>query len=195
MAPKIASIDGVLKELLLTAALTTTSADQIVAEHVDATGLPGVAVAVTKGDEVVLAKGYGVTEHTPMRLAILSKSFIAAAVVQLVDQKKIELDEPVAKQLPEFTTRDPRGQKITVRQVLNQTSGLADDTADVDAVEAATTLEEAVGAGLSNAEIAKRLHLVEGTVKTYMTTIMQRLGARNRVQAAITAYEAGLVIP
>ncbi|TWP50192.1 response regulator transcription factor [Lentzea tibetensis] len=52
-----------------------------------------------------------------------------------------------------------------------------------------------VGSGLSNAEIARRLHLVEGTVKTYMTTIMQRLGARNRVQAAITAYEAGLVIP
>ncbi|MEV6521585.1 response regulator transcription factor [Longispora sp. NPDC051575] len=50
-----------------------------------------------------------------------------------------------------------------------------------------------VGEGLSNAAIGRRLHLAEGTVKAYMTTIMGRLGARNRVQAAIVAHEAGLV--
>ena len=52
-----------------------------------------------------------------------------------------------------------------------------------------------VGAGLSNAEIARRLHLVEGTVKSYLTSIFTRLDVRNRVQAAILAYEAGLVPP
>ena len=50
-----------------------------------------------------------------------------------------------------------------------------------------------VGAGLSNIEIARRLFLVEGTVKSYLSTIFTRLGVRNRVQAAIIAYEAGLV--
>jgi DNA-binding NarL/FixJ family response regulator len=50
-----------------------------------------------------------------------------------------------------------------------------------------------VGAGLSNAEIARRLFLVEGTVKSYVSTILTRLDVRNRVQAAIIAYEAGLV--
>ncbi|GAA2993028.1 response regulator [Actinokineospora diospyrosa] len=50
-----------------------------------------------------------------------------------------------------------------------------------------------VGAGLANAEIARRLHLVEGTVKAYVSTILTRLDVRNRVQAAIIAYEAGLV--
>jgi DNA-binding NarL/FixJ family response regulator len=50
-----------------------------------------------------------------------------------------------------------------------------------------------LGAGLSNAEIAKRLHLVEGTVKAYVSAILTRLGLRNRVQAAIVAHEAGLV--
>jgi DNA-binding NarL/FixJ family response regulator len=50
-----------------------------------------------------------------------------------------------------------------------------------------------VGAGLSNAEIGRRLYLVEGTVKSYVSTIFTRLGVRNRVQAAIVAYEAGLV--
>ncbi|ACZ00079.1 two component transcriptional regulator, LuxR family [Thermomonospora curvata DSM 43183] len=50
-----------------------------------------------------------------------------------------------------------------------------------------------LGQGLSNAEIAARLHLVEGTVKGYVSTILQRLNVENRVQAAILAYEAGLV--
>lgn len=50
-----------------------------------------------------------------------------------------------------------------------------------------------VGAGLSNPEIACRLHLVEGTVKAYVRAVPDRLEVRNRVQAAIVAYEAGLV--
>ncbi|WP_433125146.1 response regulator [Micromonospora sp. CA-240977] len=47
--------------------------------------------------------------------------------------------------------------------------------------------------GLSNSEIAERIRLAEGTVKTYVSTILLRLNAKNRVQAAILAYEAGLV--
>ncbi|MGY1435279.1 response regulator [Streptomyces reniochalinae] len=50
-----------------------------------------------------------------------------------------------------------------------------------------------VGAGLSNADIAARLHVVEGTVKTYVSQVLARLDMRNRVQAAILAHEAGLV--
>jgi DNA-binding NarL/FixJ family response regulator len=50
-----------------------------------------------------------------------------------------------------------------------------------------------LGAGLSNADIAKRLFLVEGTVKSYVSAILTRLKVRNRVQAAVIAVEAGLV--
>lgn len=50
-----------------------------------------------------------------------------------------------------------------------------------------------VGAGMSNAEIAARLHVVEGTVKAYVSAVLARLDVRNRVQAAIIAYEAGMV--
>jgi DNA-binding NarL/FixJ family response regulator len=50
-----------------------------------------------------------------------------------------------------------------------------------------------LGHGLSNAEIGRRLHLVEGTVKSYVSAILTQLAARNRVQAAILAHEAGLV--
>lgn len=52
-----------------------------------------------------------------------------------------------------------------------------------------------LGSGLSNSEIARRLHVVEGTVKSYVSAILTRLTVRNRVQAAIVAYEAGLVEP
>ncbi|WP_431914227.1 response regulator [Nonomuraea jabiensis] len=50
-----------------------------------------------------------------------------------------------------------------------------------------------LGAGMSNGEIARELHIVEGTVKAYVSAILTRLGVRNRVQAAIIAHEAGLV--
>jgi DNA-binding NarL/FixJ family response regulator len=50
-----------------------------------------------------------------------------------------------------------------------------------------------VGAGLSNGAIARRLYLVEGTVKAYLSTAFTRLGVSNRVQAAVLAHEAGLV--
>ncbi|MFF7726555.1 response regulator [Streptomyces sp. NPDC008001] len=46
--------------------------------------------------------------------------------------------------------------------------------------------------GLSNAGIGRRLHLVEGTVKGYVSAVLDRLEVGNRVQAAIVAYEAGL---
>ena len=50
-----------------------------------------------------------------------------------------------------------------------------------------------LAAGASNAEIGAQLHLVEGTVKGYVSTILAKLGVRNRVEAAVLAYRAGIV--
>jgi DNA-binding NarL/FixJ family response regulator len=47
--------------------------------------------------------------------------------------------------------------------------------------------------GLTNREIADRLSLAQGTVKKYVTTILQKLGARDRTQAALRARELGML--
>ncbi|TDC18084.1 response regulator transcription factor, partial [Streptomyces sp. 8K308] len=50
-----------------------------------------------------------------------------------------------------------------------------------------------VGAGLTNAEIAERLSISAATAKTYVTRLLAKLDARDRVQLVIIAYETGLV--
>ncbi|WP_323181826.1 response regulator transcription factor [Streptomyces sp. NBC_01408] len=74
---------------------------------------------------------------------------------------------------------------------------MANDPPTLRALDHLTERERDVlahlGRGLSNAEIGRRLHLVEGTVKAHVSAILGKLGVRNRVEAAIAAYEAGII--
>ncbi|MEU7986626.1 serine hydrolase domain-containing protein [Streptosporangium canum] len=132
-------------------ALDATAVDSYMNDYLERTGLPGAVVAVTRGDQVIRAAGYGhgadgrtLTAGTPMPVASLSKSFTALAVMQLVEAGKVNLDAPVRHYLPEFEMADPRAGKITVRQLLNQTSGMADSTFPDLALPQSDTLAGAV---------------------------------------------------
>jgi DNA-binding NarL/FixJ family response regulator len=52
-----------------------------------------------------------------------------------------------------------------------------------------------VARGLSNDEIEAQRHIAKGTVKTHIAALLQRLGARDRAQLVIAAYESGLIAP
>ncbi|HEX2188687.1 MAG TPA: serine hydrolase domain-containing protein [Longimicrobiaceae bacterium] len=91
---------------------------------------PGCAVAVAKDGLTVLARAYGMAslEHdvpfaveTVSDAASVSKQFTAAAVLLLVQDGKLSLDEPVRRHLPELPDY---GSPVTIRQLLNHTSGL-----------------------------------------------------------------------
>ena len=114
--------------------IDVSAIDQLVQAEMAAQHIPGLALAVTRGDQVLYVKGYGkasdadpVTPQTQFFIASLSKSFTALAVMQLVETGGLDLDAPVQRYLPEFMLSDPTAaRQITVRHLLNQVSGLAD---------------------------------------------------------------------
>jgi DNA-binding NarL/FixJ family response regulator len=86
---------------------------------------------------------------------------------------------------------------VTRRLVEKFVAGPLGSRVDTAALQALTDRERDVLAeiarGLSNVEIAERLHVSQGTVKTHVSRILAKLGLRDRVQAVIVAYEWGLV--
>jgi CubicO group peptidase (beta-lactamase class C family) len=104
--------------------------DEYVQKFADEAGYPGVEVAITKDNRIVHLRGYGrdTTPTTPMPIASVSKAFTALAVMQQVEAGRLGLDTPVVTYLPEFRIAEPRGADITVRHLLNQTSGITDST-------------------------------------------------------------------
>ena len=93
---------------------------------------PGAAVLVIQNGKVVFERGYGVTDlrtrskvddHTNFRLASLTKQFTAMAIMLLVHDGKLGYDESLQEVFPEFPAY---GKSITIRQLLNHTSGLVD---------------------------------------------------------------------
>jgi CubicO group peptidase (beta-lactamase class C family) len=198
----------------------TVGIDRYLASSLAALGFPGTAVAVTRGGEVGYERGFGtagpdrpVGADTRFRLASLSKSFTALAILQLVEAGRLDLDTPVRTYLPEFTTADPAtAGRITVRHLLNQTSGLADagfsevndPVDDLDArVRSLRTAHPASEPGQEfhyfdpNYQVLARL-LEVGSGLAYATYLRERvfapLGMRDTV-AVDTAADAARVAP
>ncbi|SOC06573.1 CubicO group peptidase (beta-lactamase class C family) [Ureibacillus xyleni] len=125
----------------------TDDVDEYVTNYIERNGLPGAAIVIVKDGKVLYEKGYGhdsngkpITAKSKIGIASGTKPFTAFAVLQLVDEGKIQLDEPVVNYLPELTLDDGRWKQVTVRQLLSHTSGLPNPTI----VAPANTLKEGV---------------------------------------------------
>jgi D-alanyl-D-alanine carboxypeptidase len=89
----------------------------------------GVAIGVARNGKVIYSHGFGssslelgtpITAGTIFRIGSLTKQFTAAAVVQLAERGLIRYEDPLSKFFPDF----PDGSKVTVRELLNHTSGI-----------------------------------------------------------------------
>lgn len=123
--------------------------------------VPGASVIVVRGDRIVFRKSYGLadverraaaTPHTHYRLASITKQFTAAAILTLVSQGKLSLDDPVKRWLPSLPSF---ADAMTIRQLLTHSSGLVDYE---DVMSPSTTVQ------LTDADV---LRLLETQSTTY----------------------------
>lgn len=110
---------------------TAAAVDKLVAKALAESGTPAVSVAIVKDGKVVMAKAYGDARLDPktpasagMRFSIgsVSKQFLAGAILLAAEDRKLSLDDRVAKYLPGLT----RANEITIRQLLSHTAGYQD---------------------------------------------------------------------
>jgi CubicO group peptidase (beta-lactamase class C family) len=106
--------------------------DDFVRSYLDRHNIPSAAVAVVKDGRIIKSKGYGnanlelrvaATDSTIYEIGSISKQFTAEAVILLIDEGKLRLDDPIQKYLKDIP---PSWSKLTVWHLLTHTSGLPD---------------------------------------------------------------------
>jgi D-alanyl-D-alanine carboxypeptidase len=105
---------------------------RVVREVLSTSRVAGISVAVGRSNTIWFAKGFGVADRATgkpldaasvMDIGSIGKQVTAAAVLKLVDQRRVDLDQPLTSYLPSW---NDGGRGITVRQLLHHTSGLQD---------------------------------------------------------------------
>ena len=112
-----------------------TQLDAVLEEIKSRWEIPGLGVGIVEAGEIVHARGFGVQSletGIPVKpdsifcLASIAKCFVACAIMQLVEQGKLDLDGLITDYLPEFRLDDENYQHITLRHMLSHTSGMPD---------------------------------------------------------------------
>lgn len=113
-----------------TAAIT---AETEMLQEIESGRISSAAVAIMDHGEITYAQGFGMADleryiaaeaSTLFNIGSVSKVFVAVAIMILVDEEEIDLDAPITDYLADFFMKDPRYRDITVRMLLNHTSGL-----------------------------------------------------------------------
>lgn len=124
--------------MLLFGAFETARADeldQFVAAQIKERKIPGLSIAVIRDGKIIKATGYGfanlelqapATKDSVYEIGSISKQFASEALMLLVEDGKLNLDDPIRKYLP--ANAPETWQNITIRNLLNHTSGLKDWT-------------------------------------------------------------------
>ncbi len=111
-----------------------TDIDAYVAAQMRSMRIPGFALGIVRGNQVVYLRGYGVadpagkpvTPQTPFIIGSITKSFTALALMQLVEQGKVELDAPVQRYIPWFHLANyDASARLSLRHLLYHTSGIS----------------------------------------------------------------------
>jgi D-alanyl-D-alanine carboxypeptidase len=159
-----------------------STADAIIAKAVPEGG-PGVAVIVTERGTTAYRAERGmanidgkvaIAPGTSFRFASITKQFTAAAIMKLVDQGKVSLDDPLTKYLPDYP--GPGG-KATVRQLLNHTSGIMPYTQILEWAAQANTGASATTQSLIDTFKGKSLQFQPGEKYEYNNSGYVLLGA------------------
>src|SRR5207244_330039 len=100
--------------------------------------IPGLSIAVVRRGEIVHTKGYGMadvelsvpaTANTVYQIGSITKQFTATAIMMLVEEEKLSLDDPISR----YLDNAPEAWKdVTVRHLLNHTSGIKSYTSIAD---------------------------------------------------------------
>jgi CubicO group peptidase (beta-lactamase class C family) len=120
---------------ILSAQTKEKKLDELLTAYTKINEFNGTALVAQKGT-VLLNKGYGYknaatdesnTENTIFQIGSITKQFTSAVILKLVEQKKLNLTDKLSKFYPAF----PKGDSITIRQLLSHTSGIFNYTTDV----------------------------------------------------------------
>ncbi|HEY9653163.1 MAG TPA: serine hydrolase domain-containing protein, partial [Coleofasciculaceae cyanobacterium] len=111
--------------------------DEIIISTLNQDALAGLAVGIIEGETLIYAKGFGLANveqetaiipDTVFRIGSISKTFTAIALMQLWEQGKFQLDDPVNNYLKAYQIqqRDPNAPPVTFRHLLTHTSGIGE---------------------------------------------------------------------
>ncbi|GAA2029303.1 response regulator transcription factor [Terrabacter terrae] len=158
--------------------LTTFDHDDYVFAGLDA-GASGFLLKNSHAEDLVDAVRTVASGHALLAPEVTRRVIERLARVRAGDRARPEGPPSTGSGRPAYVgsssePRDPRLAELTPREL--EVLGL-------------------VGRGLSNAEVALRLHVGEATVKTHLSNVFAKLHLRDRVQAVVLAYEAGLILP
>ncbi|OZQ59713.1 hypothetical protein CA600_29450 [Paenibacillus sp. VTT E-133280] len=109
---------------------------EMLADFVENEQIPGLAVGIVRDNQILFTGEYGTANvstgdplirSTLFHQASVSKTFVATAIMQLVERGKVDLDSPITHYLPYFKMEDERFRILSIRQLMSHTSGMPDE--------------------------------------------------------------------